>query len=494
MYDTGKVTFSVAPHNFNTGIWDSDDENHWNPCMDTGCTAHGNEAAHNKDVTKGEGAATFEADGYTGDKYCSVCDRKMETGKAIAAGKYIRESKASMTPAAITADLCTNDLVFASLEPSKYTVALFTVYDMTDINLNTDSGQYPKDAKFINGHKYRIVFKFTAAGSYVYDEEREGYTSIFTLNGDAAEMVSSASYSGSTSRKIELTAGAGTVTPADEYNITVTNGKATVGSTEVTKAAAGTTVTLTADAPASGKEFDKWIVSGAAVADVNSAATTFTMPAGEVTAEAAYKDAKKPATGGSYTPAVQKPEITIIGSGKADLSTDGRTAAISADEGSELVSVTVNGKEVTIKDGKITGLKTGDKVQVTFKAKAPTKEEQDQNAVKTVKNLKLTVRTSRTPNRNVKVYVKADSSLNAAVAELKAAGYTVKYKFYRSAKKASGYQQMLTKNTKIYVNTMGSKNTCYYYKVRLAVCDADGRMIAQTNLKQCRYGSRVWNR
>lgn len=149
---------------------------------------------------------------------------------------------------------------------------------------------------------------------------------------------------------------------------------------------------------------------------------------------------------------------------------------------------------MAVKDGKITGLKTGDKVRVTFKAKAPTKEEQDQKAAKTVKNLKLTVRTSRTANRNVKAYVKADSKLNAAAAELKAAGYTVKYKFYRSAKKASGYQQMLTKSAKTYVNTMGSKNTCYYYKVRLVVCDADGRLIAQTELKQCRYGSRVWNK
>ena len=44
---------------------------------------------------------------------------------------------------------------------------------------------------------------------------------------------------------------------------------------------------------------------------------------------------------GSYVPTVQKPEITIIGSGKADLSADGRTATITAAAGHELVSVEI---------------------------------------------------------------------------------------------------------------------------------------------------------
>ena len=92
---------------------------------------------------------------------------------------------------------------------------------------------------------------------------------------------------------------AGTI-PSPEYDITVTDGKATVGAgTEISKAAEGTTVTLTANAAPTDKVFDKWeVVSGSiTLADVTSATTTFTMPAGEVSVKATYKD--KPVT--TYT-------------------------------------------------------------------------------------------------------------------------------------------------------------------------------------------------
>ena len=52
----------------------------------------------------------------------------------------------------------------------------------------------------------------------------------------------------------------------------------------------GTTVTLTANQAPAGHEFDKWIVTGVVVADANSATTTLVMPAGNVSAEATYKD------------------------------------------------------------------------------------------------------------------------------------------------------------------------------------------------------------
>ena len=81
---------------------------------------------------------------------------------------------------------------------------------------------------------------------------------------------------------------------AVEYNITVTDGKATVDAgSEISKAAQGTIVTLTANAAPSGKVFDKWeVVSGGiTLADANSATTTFTMPASAVSVKATYKNA-----------------------------------------------------------------------------------------------------------------------------------------------------------------------------------------------------------
>ena len=95
---------------------------------------------------------------------------------------------------------------------------------------------------------------------------------------------------------------------AIEYNITVTYGKATIGAgSEISKAAEGTAVTLTANAVPSGKVFDKWeVVSGGiTLADANSATTTFTMPASAVSVKATYKNAPHTHT---YNQETVKPE------------------------------------------------------------------------------------------------------------------------------------------------------------------------------------------
>ena len=99
---------------------------------------------------------------------------------------------------------------------------------------------------------------------------------------------------------------------AIEYNITVTDGKATVGAgTPITKATIGTTVTLTANAAPSGKVFDKWeVVSGGiTLADANSTTTTFTMPASAVSVKATYKNAPHTHT---YNQKTVKPEALKI--------------------------------------------------------------------------------------------------------------------------------------------------------------------------------------
>ena len=204
---TATVKFVVTDHDFDTTKWEHDNTKHWNPCKDDGCTVHGNEAAHDTNgELKNAAEATFDTDGYTGDKYCSVCKAMSEKGTVIPAGKYIRESKATMTPAAITDQLTANDLVFTSGDASKYTVALWRVFDLTDNALNTAGGQYPKDSKFIAGHKYAIEIEFTAVSPYVYDEMHGDYWSTFTLNGNATELAAAVSVGGARQRRITLDA------------------------------------------------------------------------------------------------------------------------------------------------------------------------------------------------------------------------------------------------------------------------------------------------
>lgn len=204
---TATVRFVVTEHDFDTTTWEHDENTHWNPCKDAGCAVHGNEAAHDTEgELKNAAEATFDTDGYTGDKYCSVCGALAEEGTVIPAGKYIRVSQATMTPAAITDKLTANDLVFASLDPSKYTVALWRVFDLTDNALNTASGQYPKDSKFIANHEYAIEIEFTAVSPYVYDEMHGDYWSTFTLNGNATDLAAAVLVGGARQRRIVLVA------------------------------------------------------------------------------------------------------------------------------------------------------------------------------------------------------------------------------------------------------------------------------------------------
>ena len=79
-----------------------------------------------------------------------------------------------------------------------------------------------------------------------------------------------------------------------DYAVTVTGGTATVAAgTTITRAMEGVEVTVTANAPETGKVFDKWVVKagGVTLANETSATTTFTMPGNDVKIEATYKDA-----------------------------------------------------------------------------------------------------------------------------------------------------------------------------------------------------------
>lgn len=83
--------------------------------------------------------------------------------------------------------------------------------------------------------------------------------------------------------------------PVEAYTLTVIKGTASVAAgTPITdKIAQNTVVTVTADAPETGKVFDKWVVleGNVTLADATKATTTFTMPASAVKIEATYKDA-----------------------------------------------------------------------------------------------------------------------------------------------------------------------------------------------------------
>ncbi len=100
--------------------------------------------------------------------------------------------------------------------------------------------------------------------------------------------------------------------------------------------------------------------------------------------------------------------------------------------------------------------------------------------------------TAKTEKKNVRIRlaVKKDKKL---IAELEAMGYTVKYRFYRSQKKSTGYKALATKKSNTFVSTKGTKGKKYYYKVKVLVYDND-KLLAQTKLGQCSAGAKKWKK
>ena len=71
--------------------------------------------------------------------------------------------------------------------------------------------------------------------------------------------------------------------PEDTYQLTV------IGGSGSGRYAPGTSVTVTANAPATGKVFDGWTAVGVTLADPSASTVTFTMPAGNVTLTAKWR-------------------------------------------------------------------------------------------------------------------------------------------------------------------------------------------------------------
>lgn len=168
---------------------------------------------------------------------------------------------------------------------------------------------------------------------------------------------------------------------------------------------------------------------------------------------------EKPASGGghSYT---QRP--TIIADEGADtlLTFNGTKLSITAKDGYELSDVLLNGvSQGTVTE--LTGLKTGDKVEITTVKKEEPAADDNAKIIEGVGNTSIILRSQLTKNGNV------------LLTWTKSKGYKVDYfEFYRSVKRYSGYGTKAFFTTadgswSKYLNTKELKaGKTYYYKVR----------------------------
>jgi hypothetical protein len=183
----------------------------------------------------------------------------------------------------------------------------------------------------------------------------------------------------------------------------------------------------------------------------------------------------------------QHPTVAETEHGTITLSSNGRTATITPDAGYEIASVTVNGEDKGAVSTLI-GLRTGDKIAATFQKTKETLDTETKAAVASLSTMKA--RSSKTTKGNIKVVLNLSDKEKAMIANFKEQGYTVKYRFYRSTKKSSGYVERIEKDTDTFINTVGNKGTKYYYKVQVRVYDDSGTLVAKTALRNCKYACR----
>lgn len=117
-----------------------------------------------------------------------------------------------------------------------------------------------------------------------------------------------------------------------------------------------------------------------------------------------------------------------------------------------------------------------------------------------VMNLELSVRTVKTHDRNIRVIVNMNDELRELVSEAQKAGCHIYYKYCRSVRKSSRYITWRTMPDTTYVNKEGVTGKRYYYKVRVLLLGRDEKVcssfvnLAESELKQCRYGVRIWTK
>lgn len=173
-----------------------------------------------------------------------------------------------------------------------------------------------------------------------------------------------------------------------------------------------------------------------------------------------------PSNPGSYAPSIQKPTIIADEGSETTLSIFGTKLTIKVAEGYEIADVLVNG----VSKGKVTeltGLKTGDKVEIKTEKKQeepqePTKEE----IIATLNSYNLVARSKVVTMKNGKKTIRIrwydENDLSKGMFD----GVEI----YRSTKSNTGYGKkpvfVTTGGNYCYYNTAIKLGTKYYYKVR----------------------------
>ena len=241
-----EATYKDAPpshtHSYGTD-WKYDDTNHWHECE---CGDKADTAAHSFQWVI-DNAATKEAAGIKHEE-CTVCGAKRSENTEI---PVLRDYAVTVTGG--TATVAAGTPITRAMEGVEVTV----------------TAQAPAGTHFV-----KWVVK---AGGVTLVNETSA-TTTFTM--PANDVTIEAKFA---------------ETPVEAYTLTVIKGTASVAAgTPITdKIEQNTVVTVTADAPQTGKVFDKWVVleGNVTLADATKATTTFTMPGGDVKLEATYKDA-----------------------------------------------------------------------------------------------------------------------------------------------------------------------------------------------------------
>ncbi|MCD8336292.1 MAG: InlB B-repeat-containing protein [Lachnospiraceae bacterium] len=178
-----------------------------------------------------------------------------------------------------------------------------------NVTLTNGTADYTES---VAGSVVTITAAEPAAG-YAFD-----YWTVDTQNVTLTDASASTTTFTMPSADVALTA----VYKQVQYTVTVENGSASQ-----TYYYYGDTVTITANYPASGKEFSSWTATSGNVtfADASRATTTFTMPASNVTVSATYEDGPTASdnyisgitSGGSYA-ANEKLTFTPVGAGMSN--------------------------------------------------------------------------------------------------------------------------------------------------------------------------------